>query len=273
MPAEIGSRIVLLVGLAALGIAIAGVGTAIGLPSPISDDGTDPTFVVADGTITDSDSKGDVIVVENTSHVHTIRIDRTDSTTFLIRTDSEPPLTKAARERSRRIALENRSVQRALASLEGYTVSVDSVRRINRSELIETQITATNVTQSEADTGIYSISSAAVESEPDSVIERREPTCVENRTVVDVRCPTVRAGADLQYRSTWTCQGVCYGRYGLGCTPSADPYGTVRENGGMDRQVSWTWVSSHREERQLPIDTGPFGDRTPSDRIDASPPR
>lgn len=198
MDSEIRARVLLVAGLAVLGVTLAGVGTGLGMTSPLTSPGERPQFVISDESVTWSNAGHNVTLVENMSNVRMIQIEKVGSAQFRVQTEAERPLTATERQRARQIARHNRTVQTALASLENYTVTVDPIREITVSAEPTGRYNAT--TDGSVDTGeTFTISNATGDNEDGAVVARREPTYVADRAVVQIRQPSEPQRHELKY--------------------------------------------------------------------------
>lgn len=199
MPSEIRSRLVVLAGLTVLGVALAGVGTALGMTAPPTNHGDNPTFAVNEENVTFTDNGNRVTLVENMSTVRSVRIDKVGSTQFQVSTETAQPLTAAERERARRIALNNQTVQSHLASLENYEVTIEPIRRLNMTSMQVANFNATKVNDSGDGGSVFKITNVSSEHEDGTVVVQRDPQYVEDRAVVRIRQPGAPERRALKY--------------------------------------------------------------------------
>lgn len=199
MPSEIRSRLVVLAGLTVLGVALAGVGTALGMTAPLTNHGDNPTFAVNEENVTFTDNGNRVTLVENMSTVRSVRIDKVGSTQFQVSTETAQPLTAAERERARRIALNNQTVQSHLASLENYEVTIEPIRRLNMTSMQVASFNATKVNDSGDGGSVFKITNVSSEHEDGTVVVQRDPQYVEDRAVVRIRQPGAPERQALKY--------------------------------------------------------------------------
>ena len=89
MPSERHTRLLLLVELAAVGVVLAGVGTAFGVDGVQSQPSAE--FVVADENVTVAQANQSETVVTNFSNVTEVRIDRADDSRVTVETLEQRP--------------------------------------------------------------------------------------------------------------------------------------------------------------------------------------
>ncbi|WP_256392980.1 hypothetical protein [Natronoarchaeum rubrum] len=192
------SRLVFLLGLAVLGIALAGIGTAFGVTAPIAADDPSGEFVVSDQNVTFSTQSQEDTVVRNLSNVTTIEIEESTDGRFTVSTERDRPLTDAERERAKAIARGNDTVRRALDAMGEYELAVEPIHKID--ELSTTQISGDVSTVNESE-GIFKInlSDDSLTERDDAVVVDRDPTYVDDEAIVRVRHSNGDAPTDLKY--------------------------------------------------------------------------
>lgn len=188
MRPDVPARAGLLLGLAALGLGLAGAGAAIGVDSPVTDE-SPPGFTVTDSNVTLSDGGRKVTVINDTRSVDRIEISE-EGSQFTVRTEQVPPLTEAERERAVAIVRGNGTLGERLAAMDGYDLDVEPIRRIAAD-----QTTVRTLSSGQDDSGSFHVvttengtdSTAASVDSADSVVVARDPTYVEDRANVRVR--------------------------------------------------------------------------------------
>ncbi|WP_323192120.1 hypothetical protein [Halostella sp. PRR32] len=195
MSSEIRSRLIVLSALALLGVALAGVGTSLGMGSSLTNHGDDPSFVVTNENITFSKSGDNVTLIDNMSNVKEVRIDQTGSNQYQVRTEAEQSLTATERERARQIARSNQTVQQHLDSLSEYELGVDPIHEIDSDSM---SVVSVDLNESKDD-GEYDFVAVSQENENRSVVVERDPEYVADRAVVRVRQPSDPKHEGLKY--------------------------------------------------------------------------
>jgi hypothetical protein len=191
----IRTRLLVLVGLIAVSIGLAGIGAAFGMAEPLPSDSSGE-FVVAEDNITFKSSSESKTVVENLSHVREVNIKETDTGQFTIQTVEEQPLTDRERERAREVALANETVSAALSEMDSYELSVDSIQQLNASAFNQVSYDS-NMSHGTSDE--ITIVETSEEEDNGSITITREPSYVEDRAVVRIRQPDAPQSEDLKY--------------------------------------------------------------------------
>ncbi|WP_159902098.1 hypothetical protein [Salinirussus salinus] len=196
MPEVPASRLALLAALAATGVALAGVGTVVGLTGTATPDAPAGEFVVSDN-VTFTTAGGDRTKLANLTADSEVRISRTGPGTFAVETESSTPLSEADRELARRVARENETVSRALERMDAYELTVDPVRKLQTVELDVEQVrTAENSSTVSANKTVYVMN---VSTGSDEVVVDREPQYVRDMASVQVSPP---GGRETRYHAT-----------------------------------------------------------------------
>lgn len=196
MLSDVRARLLVLVGLAVLGVALAGMGTVLGVTGFATDADATARFVVSEDNVTVSDGGEEVTVVENMSDVGAIRIAETDSRHFEVSTETDSPLTDAERERAREIARANDTVARYLADAEGYELAVDPVRKLDLGS-----VNRTDASLSEADgtNASYTIETVTSDGEGGTLVVQRNSSYAADRAVVRVYRPSDDSRDEQKY--------------------------------------------------------------------------
>lgn len=202
MPSEIRTRLVVLAGLAVLGVTLAGVGSALGMTSPFTNSGSSLQFVVNEENVTVSNGGQTETVVNDMSNVRAITVDETASGHFSVKTDEERPLTDTERERAKEVALNNQSVQAEIESIGEYELVVEPVQQLNLSSNQVGQYNTTITVENETD-GEFTIATenTTSESQDESVtlVRKSETSYVEDRATVRIRQPSQSDRDALKY--------------------------------------------------------------------------
>ena len=193
MGSNIRSRLAVLLTLAILGVAVAGIGATLGAPSGTTAD-ADTRFVVTEQNVTVATDQEEVTVTEDMSNVTSVRVREAAAGQFSVETERAQPLTERERERAKRIARTNETVQTYLAEGE-YTLDVDAIQRLDTTAM---QVSG-NVTERTESGNVTVIRYEAEETADDSVVVDREPTYVPNEAVVRLRDPTASERTELKY--------------------------------------------------------------------------
>ncbi|WP_225335057.1 hypothetical protein [Halomicrobium urmianum] len=203
MTRDIRSRLRTLIGLTALGVVLAGAGTALGVAGPLGASG--PEFVVSGENVTFSDADGDVTVVANASDARRIEIEKRGRGRFAVGTETERPLTAAERERAIDIATGNETVRRHLRDVSDYSFTVEPIRKLETTSV--TNVSG-NTTTVEASNGtVYRFENGdgdegdGGESDATVAVER-DPEYVEDLASVRVRQPETDDRTALKYTVT-----------------------------------------------------------------------
>ena len=202
MTTEIRARLVVLTGLAVLGVALAGVGTAIGVASSVTNSGSAVQFVVTEENVSVSNGSQTETVVDDLSNVRTITIDETASGRFTVNTEEERPLTDSERERAREIALRNQTVRQRIEPMAEYELVVEPVQELNVSSAqLGHYNTTVAVEGEEASEFTVTTENTTTEDQEGSVTLVREPrtSFVEDRAVVRIRQPGESERQGLRY--------------------------------------------------------------------------
>jgi len=191
-------RVAFLLGLAILGVGLAGFGTAFGVTGPIAADDPGGEFVVSDQNVTFSAQGQEGTIVQNLSNVTTIEIKEADDGQFAVTTERDQPLTDAERERAREIARRNETVRGALEDMDEYELIVEPIHKID--ELKTTQISGEVSTVNESE-GISKINLTgdSLSERDDAVVVQRDPSYVDDEAVVRISHPDEDEPTDLKY--------------------------------------------------------------------------
>jgi hypothetical protein len=200
VPSEIRTRLLLLVGLAVIGVVLAGVGTALGADTVVQPEQS-ARLVVADENLTVAGANQSETVVTDLSNVTEIRIDRENAGRFTVETRERRPLSPAERERARTIALNNQTVSEAVDGMAAVELAVEPIRKLNASSSATTRY---NVAVDAGDGDTVTGDTFTIELNDSgggngSVTIDRTPEFVDDRAVVEVRDPTGEPPESLEY--------------------------------------------------------------------------
>jgi len=195
MVSTIRSRLALLLTLAVLGVAVAGIGATLGGPTVTTAE-ADTQFVVTEQNVTVATEREEVTVTDDMYNVTSIRVQEAADGQFSVETERTQPLSETDRERAKRIARTNETIQAHLA--EGkYTLDVDAIQRLDATAMQVSNITQTS---NSGNVSVYTFNETESEKTAGgSVVVDREPTYVPNEAVVRLRDPTASERSDLTY--------------------------------------------------------------------------
>jgi len=195
---RVRSRFAAVLGLAVLGVALAGIGTPFGVTAPIAADDPSGEFVVSGQNVTFSNQGQQETVVRNLSNATTIEIEEADDGQFTVTTERNRPLTDAERERARVIARNNDTVRRALDDVSEYELAVEPIYEVD--ELSTTKISGEVSTVNESEgISVVDLADDSLSERDDAVVVQRDPSYVEDEAVVRVRQPNETERTDLKY--------------------------------------------------------------------------
>ncbi|WP_254831263.1 hypothetical protein [Haloglomus salinum] len=198
MTEVIRTRLFVLAGLTVIGVAVAGMGTAFGVTAPVSNSGTAGEFVVSNENVTFVGTGGSETVVTDLTNVSEITVEQTSTGQFTVKTSTNRPLTEAERERARMVAMNNHTVEQALASMGEYELTVEPVRGLNLSA--SSQRSYDVRIDSNQTSGEFTITDTGTDNREDgSVTVKREPRYVEDQAVVRIRQPRDDGRDSLKY--------------------------------------------------------------------------
>ena len=131
------SQLPVVVGLAVLGVGLAGLGTAIGVPAPTADDSASE-FAFEDENLTYSDGETEVEILDGTSRIETVEFDYT-ADGVEVAVDEQRPLSESERNRAREVALENETVRKHLDDFgDGeYVTTVEPIRKVSATASVD----------------------------------------------------------------------------------------------------------------------------------------
>lgn len=184
------SHLTLLVVLALLGVGFAIIGTSFGATSPLAA-GSGAAFVVSEDSVTFETGNQRAAIVDNMTHIESIKIEQQGSGTYKIHTETEDPLTDSERSRAKTIARNNVTVQRALENSPQYVVTVEPIQKLTADSAQTGNLTLTNTPTDIGTVDGEEIFTASVEESDESgtVTIDRNSQFVEDKVVVRIRNP------------------------------------------------------------------------------------
>lgn len=178
------SRLPVVVGLAVLGVGLAGLGTAIGVTAPTTD-GPTSEFAFEDENLTYSDGETKVTILNGTSHVETVEFEST-ADGVEVAVEERRPLSESERTRAQEIALANETVRQRLADVDDYAVSVEPIRRLDADRSVSIDVDGSESANGSVETdGNTTTFTVDYDRENDSVVaDRAEPSYVPDEAAV-----------------------------------------------------------------------------------------
>ncbi|MFA1611526.1 hypothetical protein [Halobellus rubicundus] len=177
------SPIALLFGLAAVGVAIGGIGVAIGIGPATPDPGG--AFVVSEDSVTVAGDGREAVVANDTSEIRSVEIERTGARRYSLSVD-EGPLTERQRERAKAVARNNRTLRRYLSTVRDPRLVVEPIQRLDVGRHVEYEVSSEGGA-GEGDASVFRVDST---SESGSVTVTRNRSYVPGEAVVRVRNAT-----------------------------------------------------------------------------------
>jgi hypothetical protein len=199
----IRTRVLILAGLAGLGVALAGVGATVGTTPFSTAADSAPHFVVSDQNVSVSTGERTETLVENMSGVQAVTINETATGHFTVDTGTEGPLTETERQRAKEIALDNRTVRQELGTVDGYEFVVEPIRKIESSEMSQQRYNTTFAIEPEGEGNVTITAwNTTTETENESVRLVRDPSYVEEQVSVRVHRPSDPGRRSLKHTMT-----------------------------------------------------------------------
>lgn len=186
MTAELRYRLILLVSLVILGVGLAVIGTAVGATAPFIP-GSDTSFVVSEDRIVFEHGDQQAPVIDNMSSVDNIKIERQDSGTYQINTETDDPLSDGERHLAKTIARNNGTIQQALGDMERYNITAEPIRKLTADSAQTTSVTGLNNTSMGGETVEKTFTVSEDSNETDTVSIDRDPEYVEGEAIVRIR--------------------------------------------------------------------------------------
>lgn len=180
-------HLVVLAGLALLGVGLAWAGTAVGVSGIITGGETTGEMNVASDSLTFKDASGEVMVRENLSTTETVEISASHGE-ITVTTDEHVPLTAVQRERAREIARANETMSQSLNEMDDVAVSVEPIKKMSADSATQFDVeTESSLNES---SGTFTVEGRPVETDENSVrigSAQSNVTYVEDRAVVRIR--------------------------------------------------------------------------------------
>lgn len=159
MPANHHPRLVVLLALAVLGVSLAWAGTALGVDEAVTGDEPTGEVSIAGSNVTVSSAGENVTVVENLSMGTAVTVSNTDGR-ITVQTSDGGPLTDQQRADALAIARDNETIQQLLDQMEDSRLSVDPVKRLDRSSAERVSVERVSInTTARNDTQIFTVDS------------------------------------------------------------------------------------------------------------------
>jgi hypothetical protein len=185
---DLRARLALLAGLAFLGIALGVTGATVDAADSFQDPESSPAFTVSEENVTFEDGDRKTTVVGNMERIDRLELKRTNDRQYTIRTGTADPISPAERRRAKAIARDNETIQRSLATLDRYELTVDPIHKltVGQSVSIDGTVSTGDVKDNNATTYTFEMT----ESEEGVVVDR-DPNYVDDEVVVRVSNPAV----------------------------------------------------------------------------------
>lgn len=185
---DLRARLALLAGLAFLGIALGITGATVDAADSFQDPESSPAFTVSEENVTFEDGDRKTTVVGNMERIDRLELKRTNDRQYTIRTATADPISLAERRRAKAIARDNETIQRSLATLDRYELTVDPIHKLTAESSVRL-----NGSVSAGDVGDDNVSTYTFDvTESDgSVVVDRDPNYVDGEAAVRVSNPSV----------------------------------------------------------------------------------
>ncbi|MGQ3330165.1 hypothetical protein [Halorubrum sp. FL23] len=190
MTSDLWSRLTLLVVLAALGVSLAVIGSAVGATTPLAASEPSAAFVVSEDNVTFERGNQRATLLNNTTGVDSIEIEQQGSGTYHVNTEAKNPLTDSERNQAKAIARGNATVQQTVQDLDQYELTVEPIRKLTVDSAQTTSFTGlTNTSRDGEKVAEEETFTLTVEdsNETGTVTIDRESEYVENEAVVRIR--------------------------------------------------------------------------------------
>ncbi|WP_132059102.1 hypothetical protein [Halorussus amylolyticus] len=175
------SEIGIVVGLAVLGVGLAGLGVAVGVTAPASDDPASE-FAFEGEKLTYSGDETNVTILNDTSAVETVEFEANPDA-IEVSVAENRPLSESERDRARETAVANSTVQERLDGHD-YESSVEPIRKFDANQSVSVSVSGANETSAGTDENTTTFT-VRDDEENDSVIaERPTPSYVPDEAVV-----------------------------------------------------------------------------------------
>ena len=175
----------LLVGLAVLGVLLAGIGAAIGVTDTITDNSEAARVTVNDDNVTVNGTGERTTLVDDLSNVSAIQIEETSEDEFTVRTVENELLSHDDREHATQIATTNETVRQYLRSTDDPDVEVSPVERVEVGST-GSSLNVTAVDDASGDDENIDLEFVESADATDSVTVSRETSSVEKQATVRI---------------------------------------------------------------------------------------
>jgi len=183
---DLRARLALLAGLALLGVGLAVTGATVDATDSFRDAESSPAFVVSEQNVTFEDGDKQTTVVGNMERVDSLEVKRTNGRQYTVHTATADPVSPAERRRAKEIARDNETIQRSLAKLHRYELTVDPIHKLTAESSVRLNGTA-SAGDVESDNGTtYTFD---VTKSDGSVVVDRDPDYVDGEVAVRVSNP------------------------------------------------------------------------------------
>lgn len=201
MPSDVRTRVVVVLGLAAVGVALAVTGSALGVGDGTFHESDGPAVNI-DENVTVVDDDSEVTVVENVSTVETLKVRADDGATIRFETEGRDEGVTAS-ERAKDIARNNETIQRAIEDLESPKFTVEPVVQVDVTESSSFTVSgATNDGDNSTGggSGTYSVTvnETSAQSQDGMVVVDREPAYASGIASVQI----AETGDQVRYAAT-----------------------------------------------------------------------
>lgn len=183
---DLRSRLALLAGLALLGAGLAVTGATVNAADSFHDSASTPAFVVSEQNVTFEDGDQQTTVVGNMERVDSVELERTTDRQYTVHTATADPVSAAERRRAKAIARNNETVQRSLAKLNQYELTVDPIHKLTAESSVRLNgtVSAGDVKSDSNTTYTFEVTES-----DESVVVDREPDYVDGEVAVRVSNP------------------------------------------------------------------------------------
>jgi phage FluMu protein gp41 len=188
-------RVIVLLGLATLGVALAWTGTALGVGDAIDDSRESGRVDISGDGVTFADKDQQVSLVENLTTTDAVEVSATDGR-ITVTTSDRGLLTADQRARARKIARENATVARVIEQTGDVRLTVEPIRKLKTTSVDRVEANVNVTTNGTADLETYTFESTddvTVEQDGDSVTVasgQSDAAYVEDEAVVRIRDAT-----------------------------------------------------------------------------------
>lgn len=194
MATQLRTRLALLVGLAVLGILLAGISSALWTSNSVRATENAGEFTVTEQNVTYTSSNQGRTVVQTISNAEKIEIKRVGSGRFSVRTDEAAPLNRSQRSQAKRVARNNGTVETMLAGLDAYELRVEPIRQLSAEQSLSKTVNVTTISTigsedsngTTRDAETIHVEFENVTTDSDAVVVDRDPEFIQDEAVVEV---------------------------------------------------------------------------------------